>query len=343
MHRSGRWLGLIAMSLVHPPGDLRAAPPTLEVAAKAFAIPDAGIERLRAGEIVTRDLEPAAPTELGIALAVVVKRPLAPTLAFVASDEWFEQDRDVVAHGALDPDHPDAGLANLALGDSAELRKLLQARPGDELNLSAGEIARLHAVAEELGETPWKQPGAADAVSAAYRSILAARVSAYRRGGIDAIEPYERGGGKQTAPSTRLSASLRATPLLRDVAPGLAKALTGVTDPGSVKEHWLWLQQVAQDRPVVVLSHRISVQEPGAVFAAERQFFVGHSWDCALVLGGLVETDSGTLLVYANRLHTDAVSGGMGGMKRSIGRGMMEKSLRQFFERVKSAAEARSN
>jgi len=331
---------LILIGVALPAG---AAPPTLAQAAAVFGIPAADVARLANGEVVTRALEPAAPTELGVALAVLVRRPMSDVQGFIASDAWFEQDREIVAHGDVDPEAALASLDGVAFAsaDEDEIKRLLQAKEGDALNLATAERARLREAAAQLGTpSPWKQPSAAAVTSQAYRAILAGRIEAYAAKGVGGIAPYDRGADETTDPAVQLEITQDATPLLAEVAPGLAKALREFP-AGQPTQRWLWLRQIAQDRPTYVLSHRMIVSGEGSVFAAERQYFVGHSWNAALVLGGLVETDAGTLLVYSNRMHVDAVAGAMGGMKRSIGRGMMEKSVRSFFESVKRNAEKR--
>ena len=342
MKRSSSLLAGVLLAVALAPRTPAApAAPTLNEAARVFGISDEAVLRLRAGEVVTKELEPAAPTELGVALAVLVRKPLPATLAFVKSDEWFEQDHTTLAHGTIDPAAVQAGLASAgyAAADAKEVKKLLQPKAGDELNLSAAEAAKLGAVTQSLGGSPsLTDPKTLDAVNAAYREILAARLQAYHSKGLAGTVAYDR-GGKACDVAARLAASEEAMkPALSKHAPALVAALDAF--PEGDGGTWFWRKQVAQDRPVFALSHRLGAEAPGAVFAAERQFFVGHSWDCAFVVGGLVATDSGTLLVYANRTHVDAVGGSMGGLKRNIGRGMMEKSIKTFFLDLKKAAEA---
>jgi hypothetical protein len=318
------------------------APPLADVL-KDFGLMGADATKLRAGEIVTRELEPAADTELGVALAVLVSKPLATTAGFIRSDAFFKQDREILAHGELDPAAPEAGLvsAAFAAADQAELKKLLNAKAGDTLNLAASEVQALRAGAAKLrSPDPWKDPRAPEIVSAAYRAILAQRVKDYAQSGLDGIEGYDRGRGTMS-PARALRAAQQASTVLKQRAPALEAALSAFPGGASTQatQRWLWLKQRAQDRPAFVLSHRLVLNGPGAIFASERQYFVGQSWNCALVLGALIQTDEGTLLLYANRIDVDAVGGAMGGMKRGIGRGMMESSLRSLFTQVKRAAE----
>jgi len=82
------------------------------------------------------------------------------------------------------------------------------------------------------------------------------------------------------------------------------------------------------------LAHRVLCVRDGMAFAAERQIYVGQSYNSLQILYGLVPADGKTLVFYLNRTSTDQVAGFMTGTRHSMGRKIMEKEVRKHFEDV---------
>ena len=74
---------------------------------------------------------------------------------------------------------------------------------------------------DHLGDLPL------DAVLEAFRQILAARVEAYRKGGLDALAPYERGDGEVSAPAVELAHALGEIHATKQLSPRVYDALAG--------------------------------------------------------------------------------------------------------------------
>jgi hypothetical protein len=220
----------------------------------------------------------------------------------------------------------------VTLPDS-EVALLLEAEPGSEFNLSTEEFA----VFEDLGQQ-YKagDAGAADAVNAAYRQMLAGRMQAYLAGGLAGIAPYDRDGDSSSA-ADDLTAGLEAATLLEQFAPDLYQAFLAYPDQAvaDVQHEFLWSQQEADDRPVTILTHRMLEQRPDVLVLLSRDYYVGHSFNASQAVAGALPIDGGTAIFYANRTATDQVAGFGGSLKRSIGGGMMRDSLVEAMEGVR--------
>ena len=120
-----------------------------------------------------------------------VQTTLDDVAASVAEGTTLEANKAIKAHGEIDPAQAsEAAFAGITL-DADEVERLLEVEPGSEFNLSSDEIAIFQDLAQQHDAG---DPAAADAVNAAWRQMLAARLQAYLAGGLDGIAPYDRGG-----------------------------------------------------------------------------------------------------------------------------------------------------
>jgi hypothetical protein len=103
-------------------------------------------------------------------------------------------------------------------------------------------------------------------------------------------------------------------------------------DQSSLEHEFLWIKQRVQDRPTFVLSHRVRCLQGGMAFVAERQFYVGQSYNALQILVAFVPAGDRTIVAYLNRTSTDQVAGFMKGTRHTMGRQIMEKEIRKEFE-----------
>ena len=87
----------------------------------------------------------------------------------------------------------------------------------------------------------------------------------------------------------------------------------------------------------MVLAHRLVGRDPGDAFVAQRDFYVGHSFDALLVLAGCLPLGEKTIVFYGNHTYTEQVAGFGSGAKHSIGRKMLIAEVVTFFESVRTA------
>lgn len=323
-----------------------AAPePTSERVLKYLSFTPAEQEALRRGEITSHAVDELSDKELAITEAMLVPTPVNDLLDFLRSGKVLETDRDTLAHGAIAVDasgHFDpAALDGVGLeaSEAKEVRELLEAGPGSSVNLSAAELDAFAGLRrafppKECG----RDPHCAEAVVSAYRKVLRDRLAAYLDRGIAGIGPYARDGNKTADPADELRKAAGAARFLEQWDPQVFAAFRDFpkSDQGGIENRFLWLKQTVQDRPAFILSHRTLCIRDGIAVAAERQFYVGHSYNSLQILVGLVPMEGRTLVVYLNRTSSDQVAGVMTGTRHGVGRHIMEKEIRGQFEDIRA-------
>jgi hypothetical protein len=302
-------------------------------AAMGFSAKDRA--RLQAGEILSSEIEETDEKQLAVALALMVPATLEDVAASVAQGTTLEANKAIKAYGEIDPAQVgEAAFAGITL-DAGEVKRLLEVEPGSELNLSADEIAVFQDLAQQhkAGDA-----AAADAVNAAWRQVLAGRLQAYLAGGLDGIALYDRGGDSSSA-ADDLRAAAEAATLVQQAVPELYQAFLAFPDRGvaDAENRFFWTEQVADDRPVYVLTHRMMQQQPDRLVLLSRDFYVSHSFNASQGTAGALPVDGGVVIFYGNRTSSDQVAGFMSGMRHEIGRGMMRDSLVKAMEEIRTA------
>jgi hypothetical protein len=321
------WLCLVASLSIAPiPGRAQALP-TAEAVATALGFDAAAIRRARAGEVVSRSIQESSRNEIGAAVAMIVKAPLPRISERVRGAGFSELDPSVLAQARIPVPATAASFAGLRIPPE-ELDRLARARPGDELNLSAEEIAALTAAS----------PKGAEAVGDAYRGLLAARVEAYRTRGLAGIAPYARGGGRSTSPGDALRAALDAEGALKEYAPTFHAALAGYPNdvPPDFEDRFYWVLLDVQGRPAVVLVHRLVGSRGDALGIVERQFYVSQGFNALQILVGLFPVQEGTAVIYTNRTSSDQAAR-FGRVAQSMGRRMLVGEVTRFFTASRQA------
>jgi len=300
-------------------------------------------EELRRGKIVSHDVKELSDKELAITMAVLVPAPLTELLDFVRSGKLLEMDRDILAHGTLavgatgEVDAAAFQDIGFTPSEAGEIRALLEIEPGTKLNLSQPEEQRFADLRRIFqAKACEKDPSCADAVATVLRSELRERLDAYRERGLSGIAPYARAGGKQANPAEELRNATNAAQFVARDYPAIFDAFLNYPngDQSGMESQLLWLKQTVQNRPTFILAHRVLWVRDGMALAAERQFYVGHSYNSLQILCGFIPTQGQTLVVYLNRTSTDQVAGFMSGTRHDMGRRMMEKGVREQFEDV---------
>ena len=292
-------LGLV---LAGPCAAAEDAEPKIEHGIRYLPFENADIERLLSGEIITHDLESGDNKELAITVAVLIRAPIDELVEYVLDGRVYWASKSVVAVHLLG-DHPPSDALFAEVGftedESDEVAGLLEAEPGSEFNLSTEEIAQLVAVARSLGSSASSEdPATREAVNDAYRKILMQRYDAYRRGGLTAIAPYER-GSERVDTGGELRENLGRFVYLKELMPNFYGAL--VNYPGDTREdirnRFALIKLMANDRPVYVLARRANQLAPGRhALDIYTEFYVGHSYNFMSILVGAVRVDEGTMV-----------------------------------------------
>ncbi len=283
-----------------------------EEVAKWLDLSQAAIERVKNGEVVAEDLEPSSDKDLSLAVIARFDADLQTVYDFVMGDRLAELSTVTLSRGDIDPADP--SLAEMML-DDATVAKLAE-DPGGTFFLSDEEAKRIAAAGRQSD---------AQALEA-YRQVLAERVTAYWEKGLDGITPY---AGKGRSPKVDLGhANDAARKLVRN--PVVWAELTAVPakSPGMATHRFAWAVQKGRDEEAPILMHRIFYQEHDGEVFVERRFYSGYDYDSLQIATGVLPGPSGGCAVfYTNHTYTHQVAGFGGGVKRSIGRGILEKQL----------------
>jgi hypothetical protein len=307
--------------------------------AQAMGFDRAAEQKLLAGEIVTAERQETTAKQLAVAISMLIEGDPDALAAAVLDGQTLQANPAVLGFGKIDPDAPEAGFAGVAYTSEEvdEIRKLLEAEAGDEFNLSADELESLHQVTARYD--PKQAPDAAviQAVNAAYRSILLGRLRSYLAHGIAGLAPYQR-DDRISDPAEDLRAAAEASQLLQQAAPELYGSLLDYPEHqlDDVQHAFFWVKEVANDRPVFSLNHRLVQRRPDGVILVSRTFYAGHSFNASLSGAGVLPIQSGNAVFYTNRTASDQVAGFMQAMRHELGRGMMRDALIESFEGIRA-------
>ena len=307
---------------------------TAEAVAEAMGLGAQDRAKLSAGEIVATEIEETTEKQLAVALALKVPATPEDVAASVAEGTTLAANKAIKAYGEIDPAKvSEAAFAPITLA-AGEVKRLLAVEPGSELNLSSAEIAMFQDLAQQHDAG---DPGAAAAVNAAWRQVLAGRLQAYLDRGLDGIAPYDRGGDSSSA-ADDLKAAAEGSKLVQQAVPELYQAFLAYPNQSvaDVEHRFFWTEQMADDRPVYVLTHRMAQQRPDLLVVLSRDFYVSHSFNASQGAAGALPVTDGVVIFYGNRTSSDQVAGFMSGMRHEIGRGMMRDSLVAAMEQIRT-------
>ncbi len=306
-----------------------------EQIAKAMGLSAEEQAKLKAGEIVSTEITELTEKQLAVALALMVPASLDQIADSVLEGTTLSTNKAIQAYGEIDPAQvSEAAFAAITL-DADEVEKLLEVEPGSDFNLSADEIAVFQKLGEQYGAG---DAGAADAVNAAWRQMLAARTQAYLKSGLAGIAPYDRGDGDTSSAADDLKAAAEASKLVQQAVPDLYQAFLAYPNQpvADAKNQFFWTEQVADDRPVYILTHRMVQQHPDLLVVLSRDLYASHSFNDLQAAAGALPVEGGTVIFYGNRTASDQVAGFMSGMRHEIGRGMMRDSLVEAMEQIRT-------
>ncbi len=305
--------------------------PDAETLLKEFGFSAAEIQQISAGQFVSRSLDASDERELDTAFAFLVQTPPAHLVDQLRQGMLTRVDSNTIARGEIDAAPTLESFSGLTLEPDAAKRAkaYATAAPGEDLNLSAQEIATFRA----LGAEP-KQA----AVESAVKQALVERMQSYRQKGLSGIAPYARSDGKSRSAGDDLRSATLASKKLQSVVPDAYQALLSYPDskPAGFEESYEWSHFQAHGVPTIALTHTLFIPEGDAWVAVQRQFYVSTGYNCEQAILGMLPMKNGTLVVYANRTSTDQVTGFGGGAKRKIGSKLLASQIEELFEAVKA-------
>jgi hypothetical protein len=229
-------------------------------------------------------------------------------------------------------------LRGFTLGSDeiGEAQEVLDAAPGSRFNLSTAEIEAFNAARARVRSGD--RTATLEAAAGQWRVVLLQRAQAFRGRGLEGIAPYARRRGTAD-PAALLRAAAGDARIAAPVLPHLGAELLGYPaeqNPAATSRLY-WVRRQVQSRPTPIVIHHLTEVTPTAALYAERQIYVGHTYNASQILSGAVPYDDGVLVFSSNRVSTDQVAGLGGEMKRIIGRRQLRGEIVKRFDRVRAA------
>jgi hypothetical protein len=302
--------------------------PSLTEVARAFGFDEAQVASVRTGKTESGELEANSDNELALSMAFLTSRDLSWHWDRIV--DATRSDPSVHAVGELIGDGK-AALEKFSL-PAEELDELAKVKAGQDSNFSKDEITRLQAAAATSGGREARR----SALQSAMREILATRFAAYRSGGLEAIAPYARRGGRESLPTGQLTRAFTALQITKQLVPNTYAAMANfpAKPPEGIQSRFYWLTHEAQDRVVVALVHVVSGRENDRLAVIERRFYVSRSLNSLQAVAVTIPIEEGTVVFMANRTGTDQVTGFGSSIAKGVGRtilrGELERTIKAF-------------
>ena len=298
-------------------------------------------KKLERGQVVAFGLPQLEqdPKELASILLVQVPGSLDEVANLIKLKGIFGPDREGVLVFDIVRD-ADAIMraASFRPSDRKEVQRLLNLKPGLQNNLSQQEISWFQGAAGAL--EPVKRIGAqADAAaSKVYQRVLQNRYRAYRKKGLSGILPYYIGNGKYHHPANELRIAAESVTILKHNFPGFYKMF--LQFPGGESEnleHYFFVvRRTIQDRPWLSLAHWVIDLKTSYALIAQRQYYVGHTYNSLQIIILCLPYKEGTLVSLLNQTFTDKVTGILSNLKHCIGRLCVQEIIRPLFEKLRA-------
>ena len=315
-----------------------AQPPSADEVLETLGLPGSAKQKVLAGEFAQVDLPSSSERDLTVGLAFLVDASSPDFDRELIRTRLLSQMKPTMAYGRLDGDASATDFAALEL-TAEEKRLFLAAKPGDQLNLSAAEIATLRAL-----------DGDESRVDATLRELLLARYRAYRSGGLAGIEGYQRASGKSDA-SGDLRRANDTSHLLRRYEPAVYRFLQNIPEnpPQDLDELFYWSHFEAHGETTIVLGHSFSARDGDAFAVVQRAYYVSRGYNVEQAIASFFPvqrktkpaTGNETLVAYTNHTSTDQVAGFGGTAKRKIGQRVMAAQLEELLEKLRDSASAK--
>jgi hypothetical protein len=325
-------------------------PDDLEGIVEYLGFDGSDVDDLLDGDVIQldEDLEEGSDKQMAVGVAVLLPTTLAKTAAFLRGDRSFEIGDTDVAYQRLSDPPVAADFAGIRFTrtESDEVEELLEVEPGATFNLSSARIRQFGRLGRHMrGRNPEKDATVREAAAVGLREMLLDRCTAYRTGGVQAIEAYDRGDGVRVSPGAELamalSEDLAQDARLASLVGGFQQAVVRypTAPPKGVESDFYWIKTQVADRPCFILTHRMFASNHRVALVAERQIYVGHSYNSLLVVIAAIPTPQGILLYYRNRVFTDQVAGRIGSAKKVIGRRRQRNAVVDYLEAIRATFE----
>ena len=332
----------VALVLCSPVLEASALPPADEIL-QELQISDRDRQQIREGNIVTWTATEGSDRELALGRALLVKTSAENLVELFREATAFKAESAIVtAYGRIMGDGELADFTGLKLEPNREkeARRYLEAKPGDDLNLDAKEIAAFQALksVSKGGAVPIEK------VEALIREELLARYQAYHTKGMAGVAPYERKSGPHLLASEQMSISIKQSKLVAKYFPSVYTMLlnypaTTIKEGEEFEEQFFWMNVEVSGRPTYVLIHRMHFRIGEASIVVDRHFYASHQYNCLQQGVAALPTKDGIVVTYIGRVSTDQVTGFGSSAKRSVARAMIGSHIKDMLEAIRAKAE----
>jgi hypothetical protein len=270
---------------VHHSAAARQAGPPEKLASLSVLVQftPAEVQKLKAGEPVSKLLESDPDHEVAVAGAVWINAPVRKYVESIKDIEHLEQgDGFLVTKRISDPPRPE-DFAALELPDR-DVKALKECRTGEcGIKLDQTSIERIQK------EIDWSKPTATADVNALVRQMALEFVTAYQRGGNQELAVY-RDKKQPTYISREFATIVDEMRPLWQVEPALHQYLVEYPQaqiPNSTS-FFYWQMVNFGIRPVIRINHVVITENAGHTFLASQVIYATHYFWTALEIRELV-------------------------------------------------------
>jgi hypothetical protein len=289
------------------------------VLTSAFHLAPAEMERLDAGEVISRTLDVKNRREIATLGIIRIRTSPSIYVERLADITTFKRTDDVLQVGRFGNPPQLQDIASLTI-DDAELKRIRECRLDDcDVRLGADGIERLRR------DIDWRAPDAGPKASRLVLQLLVDYVGRYGQRGTAAAMEYA--DSEQRVNVGREFASLLdADTLTAAYAPRLRQHMLDYPTSGEkITDFIYWSKELVRSRPVISITHVSTAaidDSPIAYAIASKQIYAMHYYDASLGLTLLLPDRTtpypATYVVYLNRSRIDLFEGAFGGVTRRI-------------------------
>ena len=280
-------------------------------------------ETIRKGGTANTTIASASTREIAVGVACLLNDNQLDPLATIREVKPMMPDQAINAFGVL-PENADRTVFHpLTLGDDQkqEANDYREFSGGFELNLSLPEIELFHSI-----DTTGK-----DDLSHFYELLgqqLFGRLSAYQESGLAGMQPYNRGDRDAGLPADELKRTLATAAPLKTFFPELYQIWKNypAVEIKNGRENFLWANIDLNDRPAIILSHRIDLDLDDRQIIAERYFYASRFFNTGYALSAVVPVTEGRLFFYIYRVWVNQWRG-LARLKQSAGQKLMIRQM----------------
>ena len=306
---------------------------------EGMSVSPAELSKLESGTVLTFSDEAYenSKRELSADAMILVNSDLDTVYQAIVEEPTLVPGNLVIDQSAIDSEADFAGV-EYTEADYDEVKELLSAKPGKDLNFSDAEYALLQ---QKLG--PHRRSSPADQIAAAseaMREILIGRYKAYQGGGLGGIEAYSRSRKKKIDISRELRFSTETFKPFEGDFPEFYKVMHDYPAGADCCTHYFrWLKVKIRKRPTFALSHTMVQRTDDFILATERYYFATSTLNSLQVTLSWLKYDDDTYMGLAMAASTDLLDSMMGRILRPIGRNKAKDMVSDIMHKVQADLE----